>query len=112
MADLKPRLIITQRGRKRRGFGKLLLVLFIFAAGFYSGSRYGDALFEYLAPENDASVSKIAANDNVVQEQPVDQAPKADRRISSIEIKQEPGDSGRGSPGPVPEGSFIQCPGL
>lgn len=93
MADLKPRLIITQRGRKRRGFGKLLLVLIIFAVGFYSGSRYGDVLFEYLAPENDVSVNKVSATDDIVQEQPVneDPAPMADTRISGSQVKQEPG---------------------
>ena len=45
MAELKPRLIITSSGKKRRGFGTFIMVLLIFAAGFYTGTKYGDYLF-------------------------------------------------------------------
>lgn len=45
MAELKPRLIMTRPGRKRRGFGTFITVLIIFALGFYAGYKYGDYIF-------------------------------------------------------------------
>lgn len=51
MAELKPRLIITSPGRKRRGFGTFITVLVIFALGFYAGYKYGDYLLGAGPPE-------------------------------------------------------------
>lgn len=62
MANLKPRLMMTQTGRKRRGFGKLLFLVIIFAAGFYAGSKYGDSFFEYIGGQNSSDTSQIAKN--------------------------------------------------
>lgn len=59
MANLKPRLMMTQTGRKRRGFGKLLFVLIIFAAGFYAGSKYGDSVYEFMGPQQVPNISEI-----------------------------------------------------
>lgn len=75
MANLKPRLMMTQTGRKRRGFGKLLFVLIIFAAGFYAGSKYGDSLFEYMGSQNSSDTSQIAKSDGDNIEVPVEQEP-------------------------------------
>ena len=63
MAELKPRLIITNRGRKRRGFGTFLIVLVIFGLGFYAGSKYGDYVFGTGAP-----LSSIKGADTVATE--------------------------------------------
>lgn len=51
MAELKPRLIITSPGKKRRGFGTFITVLVIFALGFYAGYKYGDYLLGTGTPE-------------------------------------------------------------
>ena len=56
MKELKPRLIITSPGRKRRGFGTFMMVLVIFAIGFYTGSKYGDYLFGTESPEVSARI--------------------------------------------------------
>lgn len=61
MAELKPRLILTTPGKKRRGFGTLLFVLIIFAIGFYTGSIYGDKVLGERASE---SVSENNTKDN------------------------------------------------
>lgn len=76
MANLKPRLIMTQTGRKRRGFGKLLLVLIIFAAGFYTGSKYGDSFFETIATQNGHNISDIEASDRALEQKSVEQESK------------------------------------
>ena len=64
MAELKPRLIITSRGRKRRGFGTLLIVLIIFAAGFYAGYKYGGYFFGTSTPGSIAKKEVIDRTDN------------------------------------------------
>jgi len=42
MKELKPQLIITRPGRKRRGFGSFFLLVIVFAAGFYFGIKYDE----------------------------------------------------------------------
>ena len=56
MTELKPRLIITSPGRKRRGFGGFFILILIFALGFYAGSKYGDYIFG--SPVTDISAQK------------------------------------------------------
>lgn len=68
MAELKPRLIMTSPGRKRRGFGTFFIVLIIFALGFYAGSKYGDYLFG--AGSADVS-AKIQEPDSTQKEQTI-----------------------------------------
>ena len=65
MAELKPRLIITSPGRKRRGFGTLFMVLIIFALGFYAGSKYGDYILGTEPSElNTANGNDTGSEDN------------------------------------------------
>jgi len=68
MKELKPRLIITSQGRKRRGFGTFVMVLVIFAVGFYAGSEYGDYLFGTESPEVSA---RIQGPDSVPENQAI-----------------------------------------
>lgn len=42
MKGLKPKLILTKSGRKRRGSGSFFMLLIVFAVGFYVGTKYDD----------------------------------------------------------------------
>jgi len=103
MKELKPQLIITRPGRKRRGFGSFFLLAIVFAAGFYFGIKYDE--YYYSNGSSDIQSREEAAdgaNDKVTE---IQNAP-AQENMASLYSEESMNTGNTGKEETSPDGVF------